>query len=213
MRSMSDSLARETRATILTTAAAVFMAKGYDGATMEEIAAAAGVTKRTLYKHYPQKSDVFEQVVSAGIDGFIANLGTPETYAADTNEAIALYVARFLELTACSYSIAFQRMILAASLPHAAPLLHTRGYQPAYDRLADYLHGQAGVHGDMAVLHRAAESLIEAAVGASRTAILFGSKPPLPSPPPAQAGAACDMSAIRATVDQQLFALKSHRTP
>jgi AcrR family transcriptional regulator len=184
------------------------MARGYDATTMEEIAAAAGVTKRTLYKHYPQKSEIFQRVVASGLDGFIANLGEPSDYASQPIEAIALFAARFLELSACSHSIAFQRMILAASLPHAAPLMYTRRYEPAYKRLGQYLHTQLFSHKDPTLLERAAQSLLEAAIGGERTAILFGNKAPLPRPPPQQAGAACDMPFIRVVVEHQLLELK-----
>lgn len=40
-------------------AVATFLEKGYDGTTMEAIADAAGITKRTLYARYPDKRAVF----------------------------------------------------------------------------------------------------------------------------------------------------------
>jgi TetR/AcrR family transcriptional repressor of mexJK operon len=39
------------------------MQKGYAGTTMEEIAAAAGLTKRTLYNNYADKDALFRQIV------------------------------------------------------------------------------------------------------------------------------------------------------
>jgi AcrR family transcriptional regulator len=42
----------------------VFLERGFDGATMEAIAQAAGVTKRTLYGRYPDKRTLFVAVVS-----------------------------------------------------------------------------------------------------------------------------------------------------
>jgi AcrR family transcriptional regulator len=44
-------------------AVSAFLEYGYDGATMEAIAAAAGVTKRTLYARYPDKRAVFVDVI------------------------------------------------------------------------------------------------------------------------------------------------------
>jgi TetR/AcrR family transcriptional regulator, mexJK operon transcriptional repressor len=44
-------------------AVTVFLENGYDGATMEEIARAAGITKRTLYARYPDKRAVFLDVI------------------------------------------------------------------------------------------------------------------------------------------------------
>lgn len=41
----------------------MFLENGYDGATMEEIAREAGITKRTLYARYPDKRAVFLDVI------------------------------------------------------------------------------------------------------------------------------------------------------
>lgn len=44
-------------------AAATFVKHGYDGTTMESIARAAGITRRTLYARYPDKRAVFVDVI------------------------------------------------------------------------------------------------------------------------------------------------------
>jgi TetR/AcrR family transcriptional repressor of mexJK operon len=44
-------------------AVSAFLEYGYDGATMEAIAQAAGITKRTLYARYPDKRAVFVDVI------------------------------------------------------------------------------------------------------------------------------------------------------
>ena len=44
-------------------AVATFVKHGYDGTTMEAIARAAGVTRRTLYARYPHKRAVFLDVI------------------------------------------------------------------------------------------------------------------------------------------------------
>jgi len=41
----------------------LFLNKGYAGTTMEEIAALAGITKRTVYNNYPDKSGLFREIV------------------------------------------------------------------------------------------------------------------------------------------------------
>jgi len=42
----------------------LFLRKGYAGTTMEEIAAAAGLTKRTVYNNYGGKDALFTQIVA-----------------------------------------------------------------------------------------------------------------------------------------------------
>jgi TetR/AcrR family transcriptional regulator len=55
------------RAQILEAAARVFAERGYTAATMNEVAAAAGVSKATLYHYYGDKSDLLEQVASSHV--------------------------------------------------------------------------------------------------------------------------------------------------
>lgn len=50
---------------ILIAARDVFFAKGFNGATIEEIAAHANVSKVTIYKHFADKESLFEAVVRA----------------------------------------------------------------------------------------------------------------------------------------------------
>jgi TetR/AcrR family transcriptional repressor of mexJK operon len=53
-----------SRAAVADAARALFLRKGYAGTTMEEIAALAGLTKRTLYNNYPDKEALFTHIVA-----------------------------------------------------------------------------------------------------------------------------------------------------
>jgi TetR/AcrR family transcriptional regulator, mexJK operon transcriptional repressor len=53
-----------SRAAVVEAARTLFLRKGYASTTMEEIAAAAGLTKRTLYNNYPDKEALFTQIVT-----------------------------------------------------------------------------------------------------------------------------------------------------
>jgi TetR/AcrR family transcriptional regulator, cholesterol catabolism regulator len=60
--------AASTRARIRTEAAALFSAQGFNGTSMSELATAVGITKSSLYHHFPSKqallSEIIEQTVS-----------------------------------------------------------------------------------------------------------------------------------------------------
>ena len=43
----------------------MFLERGYDGTSMEEIAAKAGVSKQTIYKHFADKQRLFTEIVLA----------------------------------------------------------------------------------------------------------------------------------------------------
>ena len=51
------------RAAILTAATALFLQQGYAGASMDEIAARAAVSKQTVYKHFADKEQLFSTII------------------------------------------------------------------------------------------------------------------------------------------------------
>lgn len=53
-----------TKSDILTQSLELFMEKGYDGASMSDIAAATGIKKASLYAHFTGKEDIFSAVFS-----------------------------------------------------------------------------------------------------------------------------------------------------
>jgi len=52
-----------------------FLASGYDGTTMEEIAVRAGVSKQTVYKHFTDKQHLFADIVLSTTDDMSALIG------------------------------------------------------------------------------------------------------------------------------------------
>jgi TetR/AcrR family transcriptional repressor of mexJK operon len=73
MRAMSADAEQEPRSArkrraILDAAAEVFLRSGYRGASMDEIAALAGVSKQTVYKHFADKERLFSEIVTGAVD-------------------------------------------------------------------------------------------------------------------------------------------------
>lgn len=56
------------RAAILEAATRVFLAKGYLGSSMDEIAATAAVSKQTVYKHFADKERLFAEIVNGTVN-------------------------------------------------------------------------------------------------------------------------------------------------
>lgn len=52
-------------ADLLEAAASVFLERGYDGASMEQVASQAGVTRKTVYNHFSSREDLFAAVVNS----------------------------------------------------------------------------------------------------------------------------------------------------
>jgi TetR/AcrR family transcriptional repressor of mexJK operon len=77
-----------SRAAVVDAARTLFLREGFSGATIEDIAALAGVTKRTVYNNYADKEALFVQIVEdiIGYAGAFARefdeaLGAPITAA------------------------------------------------------------------------------------------------------------------------------------
>ncbi|HVA59817.1 MAG TPA: TetR/AcrR family transcriptional regulator [Mycobacteriales bacterium] len=69
----------EKRAALVDAAAGVFRDRGYDGASINEIAAAAGTDRATVYYYFADKRDVFHEVI---VDAVERNVLTAEAIAA-----------------------------------------------------------------------------------------------------------------------------------
>jgi TetR/AcrR family transcriptional repressor of mexJK operon len=72
---------------IVEAAAEVFLRQGYDGTSMDEIAAKAGVSKQTVYKHFADKERLFTEIVLATTDQVDQVVRLVATTLADTRDA------------------------------------------------------------------------------------------------------------------------------
>ena len=68
--------AAERRSQLLDAALALFSAEGFQAATMDSVAAEAGVTKPVLYQHFSSKRDLFLELLREVGDRLSASVGT-----------------------------------------------------------------------------------------------------------------------------------------
>ena len=59
------------RKAILQAAATLFLRNGYLGTSMDEIAALAGVSKQTVYKHFGDKQELLLAIVNDALDATV----------------------------------------------------------------------------------------------------------------------------------------------
>jgi AcrR family transcriptional regulator len=98
---------------VLSAAFDVFAAKSFDGATMAEIAAAAEVSKRTLYERYADKADLFRALLAWGARGNLPE--APARQTGDAEEALVLHAETVLAALMRPESIDLMRIVAAAS--------------------------------------------------------------------------------------------------
>src|SRR5436309_11057201 len=91
---------QETRRQILTKAADLFLAKGYKGVSMKEIAEAVEVTSAALYYHFPKgKEDLFTKMIqTVFVDEGVAGIDQTLAATQDVRERLTLLTSALLTL-------------------------------------------------------------------------------------------------------------------
>lgn len=82
---------------ILAGARQVFLAQGYDGASMDSVAAQAGVTKKTVYNHFPSKEALFNAVSLSVCDEIAGALDMLETSGGNVEANLAQFCHKFID--------------------------------------------------------------------------------------------------------------------
>jgi AcrR family transcriptional regulator len=162
----------ERRERILYAAKRVLLEKGLDEASMDDVAARAGTTKPTVYAHYRSKDELFAAVVEYIKGLFLGKLRSPEVYAAEPVEAVALFCGRFLELVCWRDAVGYQRVALAAAArsPAIARAVYDTLFAEACRSLAAYLRTRKLTRSP----EQHAEILLSAATGGAVIRHLYG---------------------------------------
>jgi len=165
---------RETE--ILTAALGVFLSCGYGASTLDELAAAAQVTKRTLYAYYGDKAGLF----AAMVRDLAAAVSLDAASDRDTLETLA---ARIVSRLHSDELVGLHRLVIAEStrFPELAQTLHSSGDARHIARLGEHLRAERGPASEPL-----AEPLFSLLLGERHRRRLLGIDPP---PTPAQAAA------------------------
>ncbi|MCY1283127.1 TetR/AcrR family transcriptional regulator [Pseudomonas jinjuensis] len=125
------------RQAILEAAKVLFVSKGYDGSSMEAIAAEAGVSKLTVYSHFTDKETLFSEAVRAKCAEQMPELFA-EPPAGATLEELLLPLARgFNRLVNSPEAIALSRLMVAqgGQNPQLSKLFFDAGPQRVLDQM------------------------------------------------------------------------------
>lgn len=104
------------RAAILEAAVAEFRASGYEATSMDRVAASAGVSKRTVYNHFPSKEALFTRIVEAMLERGEGELALPYRADAPLREQLAELVRRKLRLMHEPDFVDLARVAIAAGV-------------------------------------------------------------------------------------------------
>lgn len=133
----------EKREAILVTATEVFLSEGYGRASMDQVHAKIGGSKRTLYNHFPNKEALFEAIVTAVSSRALAALEPP---LGEDNLRKALFKMgeNYLGVLLSPDGLALYRAMISEA-PHFPDLARTffeRGPGRASHYLADFFREQ-----------------------------------------------------------------------
>lgn len=187
---MSDiselSSAGHCRTRLVQTAMEVFIAEGYH-ASVDRIAALAGVAKQTLYNHFPRKADLFAEVIHQATGELLVALGDDGEC---LRERLTRFGARYREKLLSSAGLGLYRTLVAETprFPELAAAFYETGPQRTAARLAVVL-AEAMRRGELRAddPEFATTILLSMLVGAERNCLLFAGES-LPAADPALAG-------------------------
>jgi AcrR family transcriptional regulator len=134
------------RAAILDAATTVFLAGGYLGANVDEIASVSGVSKQTVYKHFGSKEALFVEIVtnvtSSAADRVLNDMREFEKDG-DVTRYLLDHAFRQLTVVLTPRTMQLRRLVIGevSRFPDLARALYERGPHRALDTMAGMFEG------------------------------------------------------------------------
>jgi TetR/AcrR family transcriptional regulator, mexJK operon transcriptional repressor len=135
--------ARRRQKRLIEIAGAMFMKLGFDGTSIDGVAEAAGVSKRTVYARYKDKNELFRAVLRELIERWLVPIHRFQSSKADL-EAMLLEIGRHLLTSALApQAVSLYRIIIAEA-----------ERRPEFGRLANSEGREAGIRAIAMALRR-----------------------------------------------------------
>ncbi|MFN9729773.1 MAG: TetR/AcrR family transcriptional regulator [Pseudomonadota bacterium] len=167
----------EKRAAILAAAARLFVARGYDAASMDAVAAEAGVSKLTVYNHFSDKENLFREAVVFVAEQYLPQAAFEMRPEGTIREQLLAIAQAFAALMHSPESEAVHRMMAAdARLSgRLGPMFYEAGPKRMLDGFSAFLR-RAVAQGQLDVPDggRAAEHFFVLLKGEAMNRLLWG---------------------------------------
>lgn len=166
---------------ILRAAISTFIERGYEKASMDEVAALAGTTKRTVYAHFANKEALFRAAVNRSVELFQSELPSLDP-AGDPAAELNGYAAALSDLCTWRGAVRLQRVVMSEAERFAdlGVMLHGQVITLAETRVAEYLLAR-GV--DPKFASELGRLFVNMTTGPQRFATLLQARVPAPDHP------------------------------
>lgn len=141
---------REKRDRILSAGTTVFLDRGFEGASIDQIAAVANVSKQTIYNHFGDKASLFRTICATISGNVVASLGQHTRREADADQHSVktrlVDVGRaYLDAVLAPSSLALHRIIIGETtrFPDLGPSVYAAGGARSIATLAEWLEARA----------------------------------------------------------------------
>jgi TetR/AcrR family transcriptional repressor of mexJK operon len=126
---------------ILRAATEAFLDGGYERASMDEIAAKAGVSKATVYSHFGNKEALFEEIIRELCQHLVTPLRLGKSDRADPTDTLTAFARSYVEVLLDPESLALHRLLIAEATrnPDLVRASYRSGGAQAVHALTAYL--------------------------------------------------------------------------
>jgi TetR/AcrR family transcriptional repressor of mexJK operon len=130
---------------LLATATRLFLEKGVEGTSIDEISRRSGVAKRFIYARYPDKAALFVGVVERFRENLLGEMQSLGPLPDTVDEGLVAFGRRLLDLALRPQALAMHRMFIAATIrfPGLVPLFSERTRQQALADIIEVLRAYA----------------------------------------------------------------------
>jgi len=153
---MTEVLGRSARKrlTILSAGRDLFLSNGYQGTSVDQIAASAEVSKQTVYKHFGDKHELLLSIVNEALDGTVTPFLERIAALAETTDVqsdLTALAADYLRAVLQEPVVQLRRLVVgeANRVPELAQLYYNQAPARTLAALADCfaaLHGRGLLH-------------------------------------------------------------------
>jgi TetR/AcrR family transcriptional regulator, mexJK operon transcriptional repressor len=145
MQTNGEGRSARARRAILEAATGVFLDKGFKGASMDEVAALASVSKQTVYKHFTDKRSLFTEIIYGGlerIDELFRDATRSLAETRDLEKDLTALARQFVTSLTRPEVLRLRRLVIAEAdrFPELGRAYYERGPERVHAMLAASLH-------------------------------------------------------------------------